>query len=697
MKNNLFVKINYLLKCKSKKLLLNLIIFFILSFSFLISIPTFANNQTQNLRVNSLLDQLQHQIKKIFVYVPYNTFLEKQYFGDNLIIRNSLSGKIGNLEYAPVTLDGRLVFQIASSANSLDIINDQDDNDDIDEMQILTVQDRAKVIENRLQSITEEGFDEYNLRIIPEILNNYDVLMISDNPNSQKRILVTFTEADFQLYRINKQEFIDIAAERLKQILIRAQRERQSSYLYNNVILAIDLIVRFATICLIAVLCQKLLYMNINANKVYLDKINNGEDIDDAKKLLTNNKLLYILIIPIRFINKQILFLGHFFYKYAQKIYLRIFPQQKSKKLTNIYKSASNYFRRIVICIRRIAKKLFKKKKKDLLIQKERLKQRIKTKVWLFRFSTLLIIWSLFINTIIILGLFPQTRSFGFWLMQKPKSLFTCWLTIYIANRVLQWIFTNLINVRFQEHKFMGYDFSREFLRTSTFKQTVNSTLNILAYILGLFFSLQILGVPIVPLLAGASILGLALSLSTQTLILSFVNGFLNLFNDSFAVGDYIGVANIKGWVEETTLFYARIRNLQGVLYTVPFSEVKVIENYTKDWSQVDYQVDVSYESNIDEALSTLQQVAEELSKDPQWTKFIIKPPKLFGVEQISHQGIKIRLILRTQPAKQWEIERELHRRIKIAFDQHGINIGIPKQSFLMSNSVNLLNQESID
>ena len=93
--------------------------------------------------------------------------------------------------------------------------------------------------------------------------------------------------------------------------------------------------------------------------------------------------------------------------------------------------------------------------------------------------------------------------------------------------------------------------------------------------------------------------------------------------------------------------------------------------------------------------LAILQQVAEQLSEEAQWSKLVVKPPQLFGVEQISHQGIRIRLILRTQPGKQWIIERELHRRVKIAFDQYGIDIGIPKQSFLMSDIVNKVNRSS--
>ena len=320
--------------------------------------------------------------------------------------------------------------------------------------------------------------------------------------------------------------------------------------------------------------------------------------------------------------------------------------------------------------------------------KKQKTEQKIRGNLWLWRLLTLILIWIWFAGLAIIFGLFPYTRPLGLWLLYKPRLLLALWLTLFVVNKLMDIALGWILNTWTEQQILTQKAVARQRLRLKTLKRALGNMNTTLIIGIGIFLSLSIMGIPIFPVLAGAGIVGLALSFGAQDIIKSLVLGILFLITDSLAVGDWIVAEDAEGWVEEANLLYARIRSPKGILFTIPYNKIDILQNHTKDWSQVDYTVEVSYETDVDRALSLFEQVAQELHDDPHWSKSIIAPPRLFGVEEISHQGIKMRLLLRTQAGDHFMVNRELRRRVKIAFDREGIAIGIPKQYFLMQNSV---------
>ena len=131
-----------------------------------------------------------------------------------------------------------------------------------------------------------------------------------------------------------------------------------------------------------------------------------------------------------------------------------------------------------------------------------------------------------------------------------------------------------------------------------------------------------------------------------------------------------------------------QLRTAAGVLVTVPHASVDVVENMSKDWSRVNFTVEVGYETDVGLALKVIKDVAEEMGQDPEWQRQILDPTNNIGVNQISNQGILCMLWMKTLPGKQWAIEREFRRRVKLAFDKNSIQIGIPQRiSISTSNS----------
>jgi small conductance mechanosensitive channel len=194
------------------------------------------------------------------------------------------------------------------------------------------------------------------------------------------------------------------------------------------------------------------------------------------------------------------------------------------------------------------------------------------------------------------------------------------------------------------------------------------------------------------PLLAGAGIIGLAISLASQNLLRDIINGFLILMEDQYGVGDVIVVDEVAGLVESMNLRITQLRNEEGRLITIPNSQIAIVQNLSKEWSRVDIMIPVSHTSDINEALELIEQVAEDMRDDPKWKALILEPPLLLGVDNLDHVGATVRIWIKTLPLKQWEVAREYRRRLKIAFDQSGVNIGVPQQSLHLHSTLPVMN-----
>jgi small conductance mechanosensitive channel len=155
-------------------------------------------------------------------------------------------------------------------------------------------------------------------------------------------------------------------------------------------------------------------------------------------------------------------------------------------------------------------------------------------------------------------------------------------------------------------------------------------------------------------------------------------------------VGDVVILGDIGGFVEYMGLRITQLRNEEGRLITVPNGSITVVQNLTKEWSRVDLLIDVDHSADIDKAIAVIERVATEMTEDDKWKHLILEPPLLLGVDQLNYVGATVRMWIKTQPLKQWDVGREYRRRLKIAFDQAGISIGIPQQSLRFNTSLGI-------
>ena len=182
------------------------------------------------------------------------------------------------------------------------------------------------------------------------------------------------------------------------------------------------------------------------------------------------------------------------------------------------------------------------------------------------------------------------------------------------------------------------------------------------------------------PILAGAGILGLAVSFGAQSLVKDVISGFFILFENQFAIGDVIEVAGKSGLVEKMTLRVVQLRDAEGVMHVVPNGEIKVVSNKTRGWSRAVVDVGVPYDENLDRAIEVLRDEAAQFSTDKTWGAQLDGPVEVLGVESLSDSAVVLRTTIRTQPGSQWNVAREFRRRIKNRFDQESLEIPFPQR-----------------
>ncbi len=182
------------------------------------------------------------------------------------------------------------------------------------------------------------------------------------------------------------------------------------------------------------------------------------------------------------------------------------------------------------------------------------------------------------------------------------------------------------------------------------------------------------------PILAGAGILGLAVSFGAQSLVKDVISGFFILFENQFAIGDVIEVAGKSGLVEKMTLRVVQLRDGEGIMHVVPNSEIKVVSNKTRGWSRAVIDVGVPYDENVDRALAVLRDEAAQFSTDKAWAAQLDGQVEVLGVESLSDSAVVLRTMIRTQPGSQWNVAREFRRRIKNRFDRESVEIPFPQR-----------------
>ena len=213
----------------------------------------------------------------------------------------------------------------------------------------------------------------------------------------------------------------------------------------------------------------------------------------------------------------------------------------------------------------------------------------------------------------------------------------------------------------------------KESKRASTLTVIIGSVSKYVLYFIAFIIILSLFNIDIAPILASAGVLGLAVGFGAQNLVKDAISGFFIVFENYYAVGDYIKTGTVNGYVEEIGIRTTKLRNWSGEVHVIPNGEITQVTNYSLNDLSTVFNIPLSYQNNLDEAIAVIQKVCQEV-KAAYGDKFK-DGPNVLGLSELDHSRMLMSVIFFATYEDKFILERETKKRIKEAFDAQGIEM----------------------
>ncbi|MBD2100713.1 mechanosensitive ion channel family protein [Leptolyngbya sp. FACHB-261] len=539
-----------------------------------------------------------------------------------LVIALPVSAQSRDIQQRAVNLDGREVFEVSASTDNL--------------------QQRVENIEESLSQVVEQGIEPNKLNVTQATDPDSGLPVVRVNG----QYLLTVTTLDAESEGTSLTARANQITDRVETALRQAYQERQPQVLVQRAIIA-------AGLTLLALFSS---YMLERLRRRVQDKLNRC----DAQMQETKSQLYPLATSPvsIRDVNEPV--------SADRQLSLQLNSQAGSQADINVDAVVAQT---------------------TLLQHRRRQHLVLDLTYWAIRLAqaSVWLTWLLLTT-----GLFPQTRTVQRLALEIARGpairLLGIGIGTYLSMRVTSTITDRAFDAIREGRLFAPESSARLILRVNTFSSAVKGVLAVVVSAVGILVALSTLGVNVGPILAGAGILGVAVSLGSQSLIKDYINGFFILVEDQYGVGDVIAVNSISGLVENMNLRITQVRNSEGTLITVPNGEIKVVENLSNGWSRVDLSIQVAYGSDVDQVLALIKNLGQQMWQEQPWSHQILEEPSVLGVDGFGDDSITIRVWIKTIPLKQWEVAREFRRRLKNAFEAEGVSIPYPRRSLWIRN-----------
>lgn len=225
---------------------------------------------------------------------------------------------------------------------------------------------------------------------------------------------------------------------------------------------------------------------------------------------------------------------------------------------------------------------------------------------------------------------------------------------------------------------FRGYMASRtsaadELRRIDTVGNAFRYFASVVVVLVAGMLILNELGISIAPILATAGVAGIAIAFGAQSLIKDYFTGFFLLIEDQIRQGDVVEISGKSGEVEEVTLRYVRLRDNDGFVHFVPNGEIKLVTNRTRGFGQAVMDAVIKSSQSVEDAFQAMRDVGREMRQDAAFAPQILGDVQIAGIERWEHFGVFLRCRMKVLPEAQWRVRAEFMRRLKIAFEQRGI------------------------
>jgi small conductance mechanosensitive channel len=273
-------------------------------------------------------------------------------------------------------------------------------------------------------------------------------------------------------------------------------------------------------------------------------------------------------------------------------------------------------------------------------------------------------------------GVGMDSQDLGRWAARTGLRIVALLLLAFIIVRLISAVITRAeqdIDVG------TGLDALERRKRAQTVASLVRRALSGLIWTCAVLIVLRELDVDITPVLAGAGILGLAIGFGAQTLVRDVITGFFLIVEDQVRVGDVATVNGIGGLVEQINLRTIVLRDVEGVVHVVPNGEIKTLANRSKDFAFYVIDLGIEYDADVDQVIELIKEAGADLQKDPGYAPSILEPVEVLGVDAFAQSSVTLKMRIKTVPLKQWEVGRELRKRVKIVMDRAGVRMPFPQ------------------
>lgn len=551
----------------------------------------------------------------------------------------------GDIEIAPVTLDGKVLFLITAPT-----VRDRSNAGDL-----MPVEMRAELIEFNLRNVlssTEAGTPNFDLifssqdpdQIVVGVatLNNETVISARTNEVQNPQRILTVTETDSRFHGMPIPDLAESWRGVIQTALRDAARDRSPDALIENLQTSLKTLLVVIALSIILYLLQRFFKYRVKALKAEFQAAQAEMEQTLALENTDPNSSPPGLGSPTQ-------------------------PNTFNRWFQDSFSSPKLYL----------------------------LDKRIKiTSLGLFLLTWgQVAVWLL--GGFYIFDLFPWTRFFALQFLGLPIYWLILWFVSGLVNSLGDLALKRLGQL-WHNYPIKGdTDIQRRTLRIGTALTVLGGLKTTVVYGIAIGLVIGSFGIPIGSVIAIGGLVAFALSLGAQSLVRDLINGAFILWEDQFGIGDVVVIGAVSGAVENMNLRITQLRNGEGRLITIPNSSISIVENLTRTWSRVDFTIDVDSQAQATEVLTLLRQVAAEFYQDPAWQEKILDPPEVLGIDLISHSGLTIRVWLKTQPGQQWAVGREFRVRVLEAMKLARINIGRPQQTLWNSHTLGLSDSSS--
>lgn len=263
------------------------------------------------------------------------------------------------------------------------------------------------------------------------------------------------------------------------------------------------------------------------------------------------------------------------------------------------------------------------------------------------------------------MGELPLSRE----LLLVLLILLLVWLMIRLSRRIIR-AFTSYMKERAEN--------AEDRRRLDTFEHVLRYVASVLIWLIAIMLGLNILGISIAPILGAAGVVGIAVGFGAQSLIKDYFNGFLMLAENQIRQGDAVEISDKRGVVEEITLRYVALRDIEGNMHYIPNGQIGIITNKSRGYAYALIDFGVAYREDLEEVYRITRDTATALRSEPEIGPKILEDLEIQGVQDWAASSVVIRCRFKTEALEQWNVRRQFLDRLKKAFDLHGIEIPYP-------------------